>query len=64
MCSSRSLVHIILDGQQVVSHRLESELVQDGRGGIETPVQNDELRPGLVRTLQRDVETFQRCAGV
>lgn len=58
LCLSHSLVHIILDRQQVVSHSLKGELMQDGGGRIETPVQNDELRPGLVRTLQRDVNVF------
>lgn len=37
------LVDVVLDGQQVVAHGLEGELVQDWRDGVERPVQDDQL---------------------
>ncbi len=44
-------VDIIFDGQQVVGHGLEGELVQKRRHSIKSSVQNDQLRLGLFRTL-------------
>lgn len=45
------LVDIVVDGQQVVAHSLEGELMEDGGHRVEGPVQDDELGASLVRTL-------------
>lgn len=45
------LVDVVFDGQQVVAHGLEGELVQDGGDGIEGSVQDDELRASFVWPL-------------
>lgn len=47
-----SLVDIVLDGQQVVAHRLEGQLVQHRGSRVEATVQDEELGASLVRTLQ------------
>lgn len=51
------LVDVVFDGQQVVAHGLEGELVQDGRDGVKRPVQDDQLWASLVWTLRRDRQT-------
>lgn len=48
-----SLVDVILDGQQVVTHSLESEFMQHRGGGVKATVQNEELGASFVRTLPK-----------
>lgn len=58
-----SLVNIIFDGQQVIGHSLEGELMQDRRDRVESPVQNNELRASLVWTLERERKsTLASCS--
>ena len=45
-------VDVVHDGQQVVGHRLERELVQQRRDRIEAAVQNQEQRAVLLRALR------------
>lgn len=47
------LVDVVLDGQQIVAHGLEGELMQDGGHWVKRPVQDYQLRAGLVWTLQK-----------
>lgn len=47
-----SLVDIILDGQEVVAHCLEGQLMQHWGSRVEATVQDEELGASLVRTLQ------------
>lgn len=55
------LVDIVLNRQQIVAHGLEGELMQDRRDRIESPIQNDELRASLVRTLCTDKDLAARA---
>ena len=57
VCVQSSLVDIVLNGQQVVAHGLESELMQDGGHRVKSSVQDDELRASLIWTLGGKVET-------
>jgi len=45
------LVDVVHDGQQVVAHGLEGELVEDWGHRVEGPVQDDELGAGLIGPL-------------
>ena len=45
------LVDIILDVQKIQGHGLEGELVQESCGDVETSVQDDQLRLGLLCSL-------------
>lgn len=49
---SYSLVYIILNRQQIITHCLESEFMEHGGAGIKAAVQDQELRARLVWTLQ------------
>lgn len=51
---TRVPVDVVFDGQQVVAHGLEGELMQDGGDGVKSPVQDDQLRTSLIGTLQRE----------
>lgn len=44
-------VDVVLDGQQVVGHGLQRQLVQEGGHGVEAAVQDQQLAARLVRTL-------------
>jgi len=59
-----SLVDVVLDGQQVVAHRLEGQLVQHGGSGVEAAVQDEELGASLVWTLQSREEPSARGRGL
>lgn len=54
------LVDIIFNGQQIIAHGLEGQLMKDRRDRVKGSVQDDQLRARLVRTLQtgRPNETF------
>lgn len=43
MCDCTVLVDVVLDGQQVVAHGLEGELMEDWGDRVETSVQDDQL---------------------
>lgn len=44
-------VDVVLDGQQVVGHGLQRQLVQEGGHGVKTAVQDQQLAARLVWTL-------------
>lgn len=46
------LVDVVFNGQQVVAHSLEGQLMQDRRDGVKRPVQDDQLWASLIWTLQ------------
>lgn len=46
------LVYVIFNRQQVVTHSLKSQLMQDGGAGVETTVQDQELGACLVWALE------------
>lgn len=48
-----SLVDIVLDGQEVVAHRLEGQLMQHRGSRVKATVQDEELGASLVWTLWR-----------
>ena len=53
ICSVLSIrVNIVFDGQQVVAHGLEGELMKYRWHRVKSPVQDDELGAGLIWTLQ------------
>lgn len=51
------LVDVVFDGQQVVAHSLEGQLMQDRRDRVKRPVQDDQLWTSLIWTLQRGRNT-------
>ncbi len=55
------LVDVVLNGQQVVAHGLEGELMQDRGDGVKRPVQDDQLWASLVGTLQRKKHTYMNA---
>lgn len=60
---THSLVDIVLDGQQVIAHGLKGQLVQHWGSGVETTIQDEELRASLVRTLQSHQQGHQQVSG-
>lgn len=46
------LVYVIFNRQQVVTHSLKSQLMEDRGAGVETTVQDQELGACLVRALE------------
>lgn len=44
-------VDVVLDGQQVIGHGLQRQLMQEGGHGVEAAVQDQQLAARLVRTL-------------